>query len=120
MSIAGSVASFFGDNLSALLFFAVVFLLTYYYFLLTKYRLPPGPIGIPWFGFALRNAGNINDIQSWRRTYGNLMSVRFNTRQAIVVSDLKHIKDVFGKHGNYASDRIKDGIIQQYFDYKAG
>ena len=120
MSIVGLVTSFFGDHLSVLLLSAIVVLLTYYYILLTNNRLPPGPQGIPWFGFVLKMSGNINDIQSWRRTYGNLLSVRFNSRQAIVVSDLKLIKDVLGKHGNYVSHRTRDSIVQHYFDCKAG
>ena len=120
MSIVGLITSFFDDHISVLLLSAVVVLLTYYYILPTNNRLPPGPKGIPWFGFVFRGSGNINNVESWRRTYGNLVSVRFNSRQAIVVSDLKNIKDILGKHGNYVSDRTKDSIVQHYFDDRSG
>ena len=120
MSIVGVVASFVGDHLPLLLCFIVVLLLTCYYILSSNDRLPPGPKGIPWFGFAMRNAGSIQDVQSWHRSYGNLVSVRFYGRPSIVVSDIKHIKDVLGKHANHVSDRVEDNPFMRYFDYKGG
>ena len=120
MSIVGVVASFVSDHLPVLLFFIVVLLLTYYYILPSNDRLPPGPKGIPWFGFVFRNAGSIQDIQSWQRSYGNLVSVRFNTRPSIVVSDIKHIREVLGKHANHVSDRFEENPFLRYFKHKGG
>ena len=120
MSIIGLVASFIGDHLPVLLFIIFMLPLSYYFLFPENVRLPPGPKGIPWFGRMFTFDGNNKEVETWRRLYGDIIYLRLNARPSIVVSDIRHIRDILGKHGHYVSDRPSDNMILRYFDSKGG
>ena len=120
MSVIGSVASFFGDHLPVVLLIIVVLLISYYFLSPKNVRLPPGPKGIPWFGRVFTFDGNNKEVETWRRLYGDILYLRLNAHPTIVVSDIKHIRDVLGKHGHNVSDRPSDNMYLRYFDSKGG
>ena len=120
MSVIGSMAGFLGDHLPVLLFIISMLPLSYYFLSPKNVRLPPGPKGIPWFGRMFTFDGNSKEVETWRRLYGDIIYLRLNARPSIVVSDIRHIRDILGKHGHYVSDRPSDNMILRYFDSKGG
>ena len=120
MSIIGLVESFFGDHFPALMFILIVLPLSYYLLFPKNAGLPPGPKGIPWFGHMFTFSGNNKEVETWRQIYGDIIYVRLNACPTIIVSDIKRIRDVIGKHGHYVSDRPSDNVVLKYFDFKGG
>lgn len=64
----------------------------------TRYRLPPGPMGLPIVGYLPFLSNKMHeDLTRLQQTYGGVFSLKLGSRFAVVLSDFKALKEVNSK-----------------------
>ncbi|XP_070567861.1 cytochrome P450 2U1-like [Ptychodera flava] len=75
-------------------------------FLHRQYRLPPGPLGLPFVGclfhLGKRPEKTFND---WAKLYGDLFSVRLGSELVVILNSQQAIKDAYVKNASKFSAR---------------
>ncbi|CAG7732867.1 unnamed protein product, partial [Allacma fusca] len=94
--------------ISQLILLGFVAIVAYYYlFGKRKYKLPPGPRGIPVIGNAFAVSGRpYQTYTKWQEEYGDIFHIRFGPIRVVVLGNVQLIKDCFndpvfnGRFGN--------------------
>ena len=105
-------------NVNTILVFALVYLLSHYFIILKLKRgsLPPGPYGIPFFGYSLFIKKPIFEVFDDLATkYGNVFSMSFGTSTVVVLNDPKIIKDCFKREE--FTGKPQDGLYKLVNQY---
>ncbi|KAJ3148532.1 hypothetical protein HDU89_004629 [Geranomyces variabilis] len=73
----------------------------------TRRGLPPGPLGIPYFGnlFQLSTQPEIQ-LTQWAKKYGGLYSLKLGARDVMILTHPKIVKDLCVTRGNIYSSRM--------------
>ncbi len=107
---------------------ATVFLLSYWlYQRLTdpvqKYKFPPGPRPLPFFGNLLpfyRNNSTHLLLTNWSKEYGDIYTLWFGSQPVVVLNQHNLIKEAYVNKGDQCSNRLPMNWVMKLLRARAG
>lgn len=107
------------EIICAILLFVSVILITRCY--CKDCNLPPGPYGLPYFGYLFFLKGKALHLKfaSFAKTYGEIFSIRLGPQLVVVINDHKLIRETFAREeftGRPHNEFMK--ILGGYGEYK--
>ncbi|CAL1263844.1 unnamed protein product [Larinioides sclopetarius] len=94
-----------------------VFLLSVVYFLTKDKDVPPGPVGLPYFGYwpYMNNSNCHLKLHALRKKHGDVFSFTSTGRLYINLGSIKAVREALITKSEYFGDRIMDYNLMTYF-----
>lgn len=96
-----SLVEYFGREIFDQIFYSIITLLIVVaaYFDLRDKNYPPGPMGMPFFGYLpmLNPKTPYNTLKELASHYGKVFSIYLGSTYAVCISDVKLIREAFNK-----------------------
>ncbi|KAJ3553129.1 hypothetical protein NM688_g3785 [Phlebia brevispora] len=86
-----------------------------------RFRLPPGPKGVPFFGnvFDLPKSQEWLTYAEWSKQYGSdIIYLNFVGTPVIVINSAKHATELFGKRSAIYSDRSRFVMVNELMGWE--
>lgn len=79
------------------------------------YRMPPGPLPIPFFGNKIPVLTPWVHLQNWSKIYGPIFTIWIGRRPTIVISDPQIALDLMEKRSNKYSSRPRSVMMKEVY-----
>ncbi|XP_055942781.1 cytochrome P450 2J2-like [Argiope bruennichi] len=111
------ISSIFDSFSSASLVTVLTLLITIAYYIFRNRNIPPGPIGLPYFGywpFIKDNECNLQ-LYSFKKKYGDIFSFTCTGRLYINLGSLKILREAFINKSEFFGERAAGYSIMNHF-----
>lgn len=94
----------------------LVLLITVWYFRFQRKGLPPGPVGLPYFGYwpFLKDADCHLKLDEMKRRYGDIFCFTSTGRLHVIMGSIKISREAFSTKSDCFGDRFSDFGLMNY------